>query len=421
MGVAAGAAGAKAGAGAAALAGAGAGSVSVAVAGGGTLYVVATPIGNCEDITARARRVLSDADIVAAEDTRTTKKLFSVLGIRNRMAPYHKFNESGQSGFLVSEMLRGKSVALVSDAGTPCISDPGHALVAAAAAAGIEAVSVCGASSVVAALSVSGFNFVSFAFYGFFPREPKHIREALRRAGEGEIPVSVFFESPRRIEKTLRAIIGDEALSGAEICLCNDLTKLHERIYRGSPQAVLGELEGNPAAGKGEYTLVVRVPAASKPRAGAAADGACVAGDAATAAIAGVASATVGGVAVDGTAAGAAPAPPPAFPAGQPAWRAAGRFGAAPCESLEAMLIDHAVTNGGSIKAAVSALYGKFRGKLPKRELYAAALSLKSRLPGLFPSDSAGTADSADADNSADADDSADSAGAVDSAGEPWQ
>jgi 16S rRNA (cytidine1402-2'-O)-methyltransferase len=393
----------------------------------GKLYVVATPIGNGEDITARAKRVLAEADIVAAEDTRTTKKLFSMLGIRNKMVSNHKFNESRQCEYLVSEMLGGRSVALVSDAGTPCISDPGHAAVSAAVAAGIDAVCVCGPSSVAAALSVSGFLFASYAFYGFFPRDGKRAGEALRRAAGGEIPVSVFFESPKRIEKTLRAIAGAEELAGAEICLCNDLTKLHERIYRGGPQAVLDEVAGNPSAGKGEYTLVLRAPARQKQRAAlwGGAGGELASGGAYG----------IGGEPAAGQAYGAGePASGGACGIGEPAIRpacgaesAAGRDGgqgarpdgaesaaesgrrhgvggpiaksgkwhsvsgplaeSAGCESLEAMLVDCAVKNGCSIKAAIQALQQKHRGKVPKRELYAAALNLKALLPGLFPSD----------------------------------
>jgi 16S rRNA (cytidine1402-2'-O)-methyltransferase len=409
----------------------------------GKLFVVATPIGNGGDITDRARRVLAEADIVAAEDTRTTKKLFAMLGIRNKMVSNHKFNESRQSDYLVSEMLGGRNVAIVSDAGTPCISDPGHAAVAAAVAAGIDAVCVCGASSVAAALSVSGFFFTSYAFYGFFPRDGKGAGEALRRAAGGDVPVSVFFESPKRIQKTLCAMAGAEELAGAEICLCNDLTKLHERIYRGAPQAVLDEVAGNPSSGKGEYTLVLRAPAKQKPQAalwgGPAAGGfrgaappvgpggaiGATAGSAAAMGATGFAadSAAVGaagrqaaagsaaGTAAAGSAAGAAAAypagpdsasaatsaagpaatsaasPAASRAAGPPASFAAARACAAACESLEAMLVDCALKNGYSMKAAIQALQQKYRGKAPKRELYAAALNLRALLPGLFPSD----------------------------------
>jgi 16S rRNA (cytidine1402-2'-O)-methyltransferase len=295
----------------------------------GKLYIVATPIGNREDITDRAKRILGEADIVAAEDTRTTQKLFNMLGVRNKMVSNHRFNENGQSDFLISELCQGKNVAIVSDAGTPCISDPGQVIVRSAAERGIEVIGVCGASAVITALSVSGFNFTSFAFHGFLPRENKAIRELLQRAGNSDIPVSVFFESPKRMEKTLR-LIGEE-LPDSEICLCNDLTKLHERIYRGTPQAVLDELESNPSAGKGEYTLVIHI-ISRLPR-------------------------IVSGV----------------------------------IESREALLIDYIVNNGGSIKDAIGALQEKNRGRISKKELFAAALNLKDIMSRLIPADADGT------------------------------
>jgi len=292
----------------------------------GKLYVVATPIGNGEDITERAKRILAEADIVAAEDTRTTQKLFHMLGIQNKMVSNHKFNEKRQVDYLISELLLGKNVAIVSDAGTPCISDPGYVVVRAAAANGIDVTGICGASSVTAALSISGFPFLSFAFYGFFPRESKDIREALRQAGRGGIPVCVFFESPRRITKTLQIIA--EELPASQLCLCNDLTKLYERVYRGASQNVLDELAGNPSAEKGEYTLVLHIdeePQAAMPDAEI---------------------------------------------------------------SRESLLIDHIVKNGGSIKTAVQALQEQFKGQIPRRELYAAALNLKKLMPELFPPNS---------------------------------
>jgi len=294
----------------------------------GKLYVVATPIGNGGDITERAKRVLAETDIVAAEDTRTTQTLLSMLGIRNKMVSNHKFNEKRQVDYLLCELLLGKNVAIVSDAGTPCISDPGHVVVRAAAANGIEVISVCGASSVTAALSVSGFSFVSFAFYGFFPRESKEIRQALHRAKHGTIPVSVYFESPRRILKTLQIIASE--LPASEICLCNDLTKLYERIYRGAPQQVLDELGSNPSAEKGEYTLVLHIDEA----------------------------------------------PQAAVPGAQ--------------ASRESLLVDHIVKHGGSMKSAVQALQEQYKGQIPRKEFYAAALHLKELLPDLFSLEPAG-------------------------------
>lgn len=292
----------------------------------GKLYIVATPIGNSEDMTERAKRILSEVDIVAAEDTRTTQKLFNMLGIQNRMVSNHKFNERRQSDFLISKLMQGMNVAIVSDAGTPCISDPGHVIVNSAAEKGIDVVGVCGASSVITALSISGFGFVSYAFYGFFPRESKDIREALRRVKDGEISTTVFFESPKRIEKLLRLIV--EELPDAELCLCNDLTKLYERIYRGTPQSVLAELSSNPSSEKGEYTLIIHVK--TKPRM---------------------------------------------------------VFSSSAAESRESMIVDHIVKNGGSLKDAVHALQEKHKGLVSRKEFYTAALSLKEMMSDLLPRD----------------------------------
>ncbi len=288
----------------------------------GKLYVVATPIGNLEDITERARRTLQEADIIAAEDTRSTQKLLSLLGIRGRTVSNHKFNERGQAEALVNRLLAGENIALVSDAGTPCISDPGWALVSAAVREGIEVIGVCGASAVVTALSVSGFELVSFAFYGFFPREQGEAARFVERLSGSDIPVSVVFESPMRIKKTLRLLA--DALPGAELCLCNDLTKLHERIYRGSPAAVLAELEANPAAEKGEYTLVIR-------------------------------SMRVGDESRD--------APDTLSP--------------------EAMLADSLIKNGGTLRDAIADVHARHGGIYSKNQLKSASLRLKELLDGI--------------------------------------
>ncbi|MDR1928117.1 MAG: 16S rRNA (cytidine(1402)-2'-O)-methyltransferase [Oscillospiraceae bacterium] len=222
----------------------------------GTLYVVATPIGNAEDISDRAKRILKEVDIIAAEDTRTTQKLLHYLGIKNKAVSNHKFNEKGQSEYFLEALLAGKSIAVVSDAGTPCISDPGAFLVSAAAAHELEVVGICGANAVITALSVSGFHFSSFAFYGFLPRTAQEIKQRLRSLPESERSVSVFFESPKRIAKTIQIIA--EVLPEAQLCLCNDLTKFYEKIYRGAPLDVLERLLHNESHEKGEYTLVMQ-------------------------------------------------------------------------------------------------------------------------------------------------------------------
>ena len=216
-----------------------------------TLYVVATPIGNLEDITYRAVRALGEADLIAAEDTRVSRVLLEKYGIRKPVFSCHKFNEERQADFFAGALAAGKSIALISDAGTPCISDPGHRLVSMARSRGFAVASVCGPSSVAAALSVSGFPADSFCFAGFLPKGAacgKKLAEMAARGG-----TFVFFESPRRIKKALDAMPAE-----TPVCLCNDLSKKYERVYTGTARRVLAMLEENPCAEKGEYTCVAR-------------------------------------------------------------------------------------------------------------------------------------------------------------------
>jgi 16S rRNA (cytidine1402-2'-O)-methyltransferase len=222
----------------------------------GTLYVVATPIGNLGDMTPRALRILSEVDKVAAEDTRHSRALLSHFQIKSPLHSCHEHNEEKKGDFFIRALEEGKNVALISDAGTPCISDPGYRLIRMAADAGVEVVPVCGASAVVAALSVSGFDAARFAFIGFWPRKKTERQEALREMEAWGFPV-VFYESPKRIAGTLSFL--SETIPEAKICLCNDLTKKFERTYRGTPVEAAAQLEANPNAGKGEYTCVVLI------------------------------------------------------------------------------------------------------------------------------------------------------------------
>ena len=219
----------------------------------GTLYVVATPIGNLDDMTFRGVEVLSGVHLIAAEDTRTSRVLLDKYNVKTPLFSCHKFNEGKRGDFFVSKLMEGKSIALISDAGTPCISDPGHLLVSLAHKNGITVTSVCGASSVMAALSVSGFDGASFTFIGFLPKGgegKKVLADLIKRGG-----TYVFFESPKRILKTIANI--HEISDGVNICLCNDLTKKFERIYHGTAMHVLNQLTENENAEKGEYTCVI--------------------------------------------------------------------------------------------------------------------------------------------------------------------
>ncbi|MCH5182991.1 MAG: 16S rRNA (cytidine(1402)-2'-O)-methyltransferase [Oscillospiraceae bacterium] len=222
----------------------------------GILSVVGTPIGNLGDMSPRALETLRAADLIAAEDSRTAAQLLAQYGITGaRMVPYHKFNEREAATSIVEALLRGENAALVTDAGMPCVSDPGYLLVQAAAEAGVQVTVVPGACAAVAAVAISGFNALSFAFYGFLPRTAGEIRKVLRRVAIEYAPLSVFYESPNRIAETVALV--EEVLPESTLCVCNDLTKKFERVYRGSPAEVLRELRENPNANKGEYVLLI--------------------------------------------------------------------------------------------------------------------------------------------------------------------
>lgn len=218
------------------------------------LYVVATPIGNLGDMSPRAVETLKKVALIAAEDTRVTRKLTTHFGVDTPLISCHEHNERGRAEELVARMLREDiDVAVVTDAGTPAISDPGTALVRAAAESGIPVLAVSGPSACVSAVSVSGFDFSAFTFYGFLPREKKELREKLLqigRKGEG----AVFHESPHRV-KALVAAIAD-TLPGARLSVSCDLTKLHELTLRGAPEEILARLKENEKSEKGEYCVV---------------------------------------------------------------------------------------------------------------------------------------------------------------------
>ncbi|MBR4053686.1 MAG: 16S rRNA (cytidine(1402)-2'-O)-methyltransferase [Clostridia bacterium] len=222
----------------------------------GTLSLVGTPIGNLGDMSPRAVETLKNADLIAAEDTRTTAMLLEKYGITGaKVLPNHKFNEGNAAYGFVHDLLQGKNIALVTDAGMPCVSDPGYLLVEAAVKAGITVTAVPGPCAAVTAVAVSGFNALSFAFYGFLPRTAGEIRKVLRRVEKEYSPLSVFYESPNRITDTVALV--EEVLPGCRVCVCNDLTKKFERIYRGTPGEVLEQLKSNPNAAKGEYVLLI--------------------------------------------------------------------------------------------------------------------------------------------------------------------
>jgi len=218
----------------------------------GTLFVVATPIGNLEDITVRALRVLREVDLIAAEDTRRTAHLLTRHGISTPTTSLHEHNEIAKSGALVARLQQGQSIALVSDAGTPTISDPGGRLIRAALEAGIRIEPIPGPSAVLAALSASGLAEQTFTFLGFPPIRSKDRNAWFERARQAG-GVVVFFEAPHRIRDTLgqlQRIVGD-----VEVVAARELTKAHEQLVRGQISVVLQALR-EP---RGEFTVVANL------------------------------------------------------------------------------------------------------------------------------------------------------------------
>jgi 16S rRNA (cytidine1402-2'-O)-methyltransferase len=217
----------------------------------GALYLVATPIGNLDDITLRAIRVLRDADVVACEDTRHTRGLLAHLGVRTATLSLHEHNERERIPQILDLLRAGKQVALVSDAGTPVVSDPGAALVAAAAREGLPVVPIPGPSAVTAAVGLADFPAAQFAFVGFLPRQ----RAARRRLLEGltGLPMApVLFETPHRLREALADLA--EAFGDRRMLLARELTKVHEQVLRGTAAEILAALDDVP---RGEVTLVV--------------------------------------------------------------------------------------------------------------------------------------------------------------------
>ena len=218
----------------------------------GTLYLVATPIGNLEDMTFRAIRVLKEADLIAAEDTRGSIKLLNHFDIHTPMTSYHEYNKVAKAKSLVEKMLAGQTIACVTDAGTPGISDPGEVLVQMALEAGIRTVPVPGACAAVNALISSGQPTRRFCFEAFLPPEKKE-RDAVLEELKEETRTIVLYEAPHRLERTLQILL--ETLGDRSISLCRELTKKHEEIRKTTIAAALSACrETEP---RGEYVLVI--------------------------------------------------------------------------------------------------------------------------------------------------------------------
>lgn len=230
-------------------------SMSKAPASSGRLYVVATPIGNLADITRRAEEVLASVSLIAAEDTRHSRKLLSHLGISAEMLSLHEHNESQRLETLLDRLRAGEDVALISDAGTPLVSDPGHALVSAAIEAGVAVVPVPGASALLAALSVAGLPADRFQFEGFLPTGRSARRSRL--AELAALPHTlVCFESPRRLAGCLADVA--KVMGGERRCVvARELTKLHETLLRGSAAELLERVQADDSHALGEAVLLI--------------------------------------------------------------------------------------------------------------------------------------------------------------------
>ena len=216
----------------------------------GSLYIVSTPIGNLNDITKRSLEVLRNVDLIAAEDTRVTKRLLNHFDIKNNLISYNNYNENKQYKYLLDVLKSNKDVAVVSDAGTPCISDPGYKIVNAANILGFNVLTVPGPNSAIAALSISGLPCDAFYFQGFLPKK-KGRTKRFNYLKELDCTI-IIFESPKRLLKTLNDI--SFVLGNRVVSLCKELTKLHENIIFGYLDNVIKELDTQI---KGEYIILV--------------------------------------------------------------------------------------------------------------------------------------------------------------------
>ena len=219
----------------------------------GKLYLVATPIGNLEDITFRAINTLKEVDIIAAEDTRHTLKLLNHYEISKPLISYHRHNEDVKSDVLISKLLEGQNVAVVTDAGTPGISDPGEEIVKEAIKNSIEVIPIPGACALINALIVSGLNTKSFAFYGFLPLNKKNREDALNKIKK-ENKTVILYEAPHKILKTLQDILN--VIGDVNCVLAKEITKIHEEYNRGKISEIIDRL-GEKESIKGEYVLLL--------------------------------------------------------------------------------------------------------------------------------------------------------------------
>lgn len=217
----------------------------------GKIYLVATPIGNLEDITLRAIRVLQEVDLIAAEDTRHTLKLLNHLNIKKPMISYHRHNEEVKTEELLTQVKEGKNIAIVTDAGTPGISDPGEEIVKEAILQDIEIIPIPGACALINALIISGLDTKEFSFFGFLSIHTKIKQKQIEKIQQ-ENKTVILYEAPHKLRKTLKSL--QDGLGDISVVVVKELTKIHEKVYRGSISQVLEELEEEP---KGEFVLLI--------------------------------------------------------------------------------------------------------------------------------------------------------------------
>ncbi len=227
------------------------------------LYIIATPIGNLEDITIRALKVMRQVDFIACEDTRKTRILTSRYHIKTRLIPYHEYNKKPAADGIVANIIKGKDVALVSEAGTPLISDPGSYLVRLCVEKGIKVIPIPGPSSVLSAISVSGLDVSEFTFIGFLPKKAGKRKKLLAKLKE-EKRVFIVFEPGRSVEKLLEDIM--EILGNIRICYAKELTKVYEFVKTRDLKTLIEEIKSSPELLKGEITLVIEpLPLSASP------------------------------------------------------------------------------------------------------------------------------------------------------------
>ena len=222
----------------------------------GILYVVATPIGNLLDITRRSIEILNNVDIILCEDTRNSSHLLNSLNIKTKLMSYHKFNETTRSKEVIDLLKNGMNIAIITDAGTPCISDPGSILVQEALKNDIEVYSIPGPSAVITSLTLTGLSIDNFAFYGFLDRKNTKQIEKLKEIDKNDVEIIVLYESPKRIINTLNNIL--VAMNNPYVVVLNELTKKFEKKYYGLVKDVITNLENNSNHELGEYVIVIK-------------------------------------------------------------------------------------------------------------------------------------------------------------------